>query len=105
MNEPPDHTALFSAENLLSSAGITVPQYLRTMSSCLARALSISVKMTPRSSRSLRMEWYTTSDSYWAVTPARNFCSASGMPSLSKVRLMFSGTSSQSVAEPSLLLT
>ena len=36
-----------------------------------------------------------TSDSYWAPTPARNFFSASGMPSRSNVFLMSSGTSSQ----------
>src|SRR5262247_2872724 len=33
------------------------------------------------------MEWYTTSDSYCADTPARNFRSVSGMPRRSKVFL------------------
>ena len=41
------------------------------------------VKRIPCSSRSSRFLWYTTSDSYCAVTPARNLRSASGMPSFS----------------------
>ena len=32
MNEPPDHTAEFSAANLLSAAGMTVPKYSLTRS-------------------------------------------------------------------------
>ena len=32
MNEPPDHTAEFSAANLLSPGGITVPKYFCTIS-------------------------------------------------------------------------
>ena len=45
------------------------------------------------------MLWYTTSESYWAPTPAiSEFFSASGMPSLSKVSLMYSGTSDQSAS-------
>ena len=43
----------------------------------------MSQKMTPCASRSSRFLWYTTSDSYWAVTPARYLRSASGMPSFS----------------------
>ena len=85
-NEPPDHTAVFKAASLLSFAGITVPKYCFTMSSCCFSAVSVSQKMTPLASRSLRMLWYTDSLSYWAPTPARYFCSASGMPSLSNVR-------------------
>ncbi len=57
------------------------------------------MKMTPCSSRSSRIWWYTTSDSYCAATPDTRRCfSASGMPSLSYVRLMSSGRSSQEVA-------
>ena len=37
MNEPPDHTAVFSAENLLSPAGITVPKYCLKMLRMLAQ--------------------------------------------------------------------
>ncbi len=43
----------------------------------------MSQKMTPLASRSARLRWKTTSDSYWAVTPARYLRSASGMPSFS----------------------
>src|ERR1051326_1476032 len=85
MNDPPDQTAEFSAENLLSAAGITVPKYSFTRSGYSRSPESISRKITPCFSRSSLMEWYTTSDSYWADTPARNFRSASGIPSLSKV--------------------
>ena len=55
----------------------------------------MSVKITPSFSISSCREWYTTSDSYCADTPARNLRSASGMPSFSKVSLMYAGTSSQ----------
>src|SRR5215207_9817819 len=40
-NEPPDHTAEFSAANLLSSGGMMVPKYSSTMSSCSRRPESI----------------------------------------------------------------
>ncbi len=56
-NEPPDHTAVLSAASLLSFAGITVPKYCLTMSSCSFSAVSVSMKMTPSFSRSLRMLW------------------------------------------------
>ena len=55
MNEPPDHTAVFSAANLLSSGGMTVPKYSLTRSGCSRRAVSVSQKMTPCFSRSSRM--------------------------------------------------
>ena len=42
MNEPPDHTAVFSAENLLSPAGITVPKYFFKISGCSFSAVSVS---------------------------------------------------------------
>ena len=57
MNEPPDHTAVFSAENLLSPAGITVPKYCLKSSGCSFSAVSVSRKMTPWLSRSSRIEW------------------------------------------------
>ena len=83
MNEPPDHTAELRAANLLSLGGMIVPKYLRTRSGYSRTAVSMSQKMIPSASRSSRLRWKTTSDSYWAVTPARYFRSASGMPSFS----------------------
>src|SRR5699024_12856365 len=94
MNDPPDHTAEFNAENLLSAAGITEAKYSLNKSSFSRKAESVSLKMIPCSSKSFSMLWYTTSDSYCADTPARYFCSASGIPNLSKVFLISSGTSS-----------
>ena len=83
MNEPPDHTDEFRAANLLSLGGMTVPKWALTISGYSRRAVSMSQNSTPRASRSARLRWYTTSDSYWAVTPARYLRSASGMPSRS----------------------
>ena len=83
MNEPPDHTEVLSAENLLSFLGMTLPKYCLTSSGCSRRAVSMSQKITPRVARSSRLRWNTTSDSYWAVTPDRYLRSASGMPSFS----------------------
>ncbi len=83
MKDPPDQTAELRAANLLSFGGMTVPKYCRTMSGCSCTAVSMSEKKTPSFSRSSRLRWYTTSDSYWAVTPARYLRSASGMPSFS----------------------
>ena len=57
MNEPPDHTAELSAENLLSLGGITLPKYLRTNSGCSRTAESMSLKITPCASRSSRLRW------------------------------------------------
>ena len=57
MNDPPDHTAELSAENLLSLAGMTRPKYLRTRSGCSRTAESMSLKMTPCASRSSRLRW------------------------------------------------
>ena len=57
MNEPPDHTAVFSAENLLSPAGITVQKYCLKISGCSLSAESVSRKMTPWASRSSRIWW------------------------------------------------
>src|SRR5256885_16835884 len=98
MNDPPDHTAEFSAANLLSEEGITVPKYWRKSSSCSFRPWSHDRKITPCFSSDSLILWYTTSESYCAPTPDRNFCSASGMPSLSNVRFMSAGTSSQDLA-------
>ncbi len=83
MNEPPDHTEELRAENLLSLAGMILPKYCLTSSGYSFSAVSMSQKMTPWRSRSSRLRWNTTSDSYWAVTPARYLRSASGMPSFS----------------------
>ena len=83
MNEPPDHTEVLRAENLLSFIGMTLPKYGLTSSGYSRRAVSMSQNTTPWRSRSSRLRWNTTSDSYWAVTPARYFRSASGMPSFS----------------------
>jgi hypothetical protein len=47
MNDPPDQTALFSAENLLSAGGMTVPKYSLNSSGWSRSAESVSVKMTP----------------------------------------------------------
>src|SRR5580765_4559684 len=98
MNEPPDHTAELREANLLSAGGMTVPKYSLTISGYSRNPESISRKITPCLERSSRIEWYTTSDSYCAETPARNLRSASGMPSLSKVFLIYGGTSSQFVS-------
>ena len=57
MNEPPDQTAEFSAANLLSPGGITVAQCSRNEVRVLAQGRVGVQKMTPLSSRSLRMEW------------------------------------------------
>ena len=51
MKDPPLHTALFSAANLLSAGGITVPKYSRKSSGCSCRAVPVSRKMTPFSER------------------------------------------------------
>ena len=48
----------------LSAAGMIVPKYCLTMSSCSRRAVSMSQKMMPRFSSSSWVLWYTTSDSY-----------------------------------------
>ena len=72
MNDPPDQTAEFNAENLLSVGGLLFRnahgKYLRSFN-----ALSVSLKTIPRASRSSFMLWYTTSDSYCADTPAKYF--------------------------------
>ena len=68
---------------MLSFCGMILPKYGFTRSGCSRSAVSMSQKMTPLASRSARLRWKTTSDSYWAVTPARYLRSASGMPSFS----------------------
>jgi hypothetical protein len=57
MNDPPDHTAVFSAANLLSPTGITDPKYSLNRSSCSRRPVSVSRKITPCCSRSSRILW------------------------------------------------
>ena len=56
MNEPPDQTAEFSAENLLSPTGMTVAKYSWKSSGYSFSAVSVSRKMTPsvRASRTAR---------------------------------------------------
>ena len=54
INEPPDHTAEFSAANLLSPGGITVPKYSLTSSGYSRTAVSISQNKTPNFSKSSR---------------------------------------------------
>jgi hypothetical protein len=56
-NEPPDQTALFRAANLLSSGGMIVPKYSRTISSCSLKPPSMSRKTTPCFSHSSLREW------------------------------------------------
>ena len=57
MNDPPDHTAVLRAANLLSFFGMIVPKYCLTSSGCSRSAVSMSVKMTPWASRSSRLRW------------------------------------------------
>ena len=57
MNDPPDQTEVFSAANLLSPTGITVPKYSWNSSGCSRSAVSVSRNRTPCSSRSSRIEW------------------------------------------------
>ena len=97
MNEPPLHTAVLSAANLLSPGGMTVPKYCWTRSGYSRSAVSMSQNKMPCASRSSRLRWKTTSDSYCAVTPARYLRSASGMPSFSYVAFICSGRSSHSL--------
>ncbi len=54
--DPPDQTALFSAANLLSSIGMTVPKYWRNNSGCWRKPSSMLKKMTPCFSRCSWME-------------------------------------------------
>ena len=55
-NEPPDHAAVFNAENLLSLLGMHLPKYFLTSSGYFCTAVSVSTKMTPCSSRSFWIE-------------------------------------------------
>ena len=61
MKLPPDHTAVFSAENLLSPGGMTVPKYCFTRSGYSRSAVSMSQNKMPCFSRSSRLRWKTTS--------------------------------------------
>ena len=47
MNDPPEKTALLSAENLLSPVGMTLPNHGRKISSCSFRPSVELQKMTP----------------------------------------------------------
>ena len=55
--EPPDHAAVFRAENLLSPAGTHLPKYSSKISGYSRRPVSVSVKMTPWRSRSSWICW------------------------------------------------
>ena len=57
MNEPPLHTALFNAANLLSSGGIIFPKYFLNISGCSFRALSVSKNKTPCFAKSSLRLW------------------------------------------------
>ncbi len=57
MNDPPDQTAEFSAANLLSFAGMIVPKYCLTRSSCSRSPESMSRNKTPCFSRSSLSLW------------------------------------------------
>ena len=84
MNEPPDHTAELSAANLLSLGRDDRAEVLLDELGVLAqRGVHVAEEDRPAASRSSRLRWKTTSDSYCAVTPARYLRSASGMPSFS----------------------
>ena len=92
---PPDHTALFTAANLLSSGGTIVAKCSRNSSGYSFRPSSMLRNTTPSFSHSSLRLWYTISDSYCAPTPASAARSASGMPRRSKVSFTSVGTSSQ----------
>ena len=96
MNEPPDQTAELSAANLLSLDGMIVPKYFLTSSGC-SRTAGIHVEEDDAQLLEVLAQRVVDdlAISYCAPTPARNLRSASGMPSFSKVFLMYSGTSSQ----------
>ena len=57
MNEPPDHTAEFSAASLLSLIGMIVEMYFWTISGCSRTAVSMSAKRTPSLVISSLTEW------------------------------------------------
>ena len=48
----------------------TSPKCFLTISGYSRTAVSMSVNRIPWASRSSRFLWYTTSESYWLVTPA-----------------------------------
>ncbi|CAM5260988.1 hypothetical protein SFUMM280S_02562 [Streptomyces fumanus] len=83
MKEPPDHTAVFSAANLLSPAGMTVPSILEQL-----RVLHARVGVQEDDALLLQVLADLVVDDLGlgplAATPATRRCfSASGMPSLS----------------------
>ena len=83
---------------MLSLAGITVAKCSRITSSCSRSAVSMSMNWTPCASS---FSFDLVVDDLGLVLGAdagEELRSASGMPSLSKVFLMSSGTSSQFVS-------
>ena len=95
--DPPDHTAPCKATNLWSCIGTHFIKCSFTSSGYCFTALSISVYITPCFISSSFILWYTTSESYCAPTPAKDSFSASGIPNLSNVSFISSGTSSHEV--------
>ncbi len=57
MNEPPDHTAEFSAANLLSPGGITVPKSRCARVGYSRTAVSMSQNRIPWAASSSRLRW------------------------------------------------
>ena len=98
--DPPDHTAPCNATNLWSFTGTHFIKCSFTKSGYFFTAVSISVYITPCFIRSSFILWYTTSESYCAPTPDKDFFSASGIPNLSNVFFISSGTSSQELLKP-----
>ena len=96
-NEPSLNTAELSVAKKLSEYGTTVPRYFRTSSGCSRTASENEQKMMP-SDASLSLNVVATetlSNTASTATPASIFCSSSGIPSLSNVRLISGSTSSR----------
>ncbi len=96
MNEPPDQTAVLSAANLLSAVGITVPKYFAHDLRVLAQGGVHVEEDHPQLGQILADRVVDHLRFVLRGDAAEELRSASGMPSRSKVFLMFSGTSSQS---------
>src|SRR5437868_570259 len=86
-NEPSENTALFSAAKKLSLYGTTEPRYFSTRSGCSRSASPNEQKMIPYFDSSAFIDVPTDTESKIAstATPARIFCSPSGMPSFAYV--------------------
>ena len=71
MKDPPDQTAEFNAENLLSLTGTILLKYSLKNSGYFFRAASVDSKITPCFSRASCTDLYTTSDSYCALVAVK----------------------------------